>query len=538
MDETTFLVSSFQETPRRFFQGYCFIGRDYIYGSKGAQAYEDATGNRIAGGHDGCYVSIEGSRTHIIVQTDYSGYKKVFYYHDGTHWAVSNSIVQIVRHLAHAGISLKANLSQLAAIVRGGPALSQLFSFETPVTGVSLLPLHRTLLVTPERALTIPVATPRGFQDYRTALESHLRLWTSRFETLINDTDIVFTSDITGGADSRVNLALILKAAQRLGTPPDKLPRMRCGVTGPDSRDYEIAKELCQHYNLPLNPDRKLPQSPLRGFESYRSWRDLCLGSYHPIYLPTTRPHSHNVTVGGGGAGIHRPFYERHIKTDDATRFIDVNARKVNPAFLRPYFTAAARNAMQQLGENVPAELLLIRHYREFRARLHAGRSPQYGVTFTPFSSAELDDAHHAAGSERLKLGQLNFDMMWSLAPELLEMRFDDPRKGPSSEARQLLTRVDVGNDASPGVCWTSEEAKPIPSVDGEPNAFNYLSEAFAEASRDEFVKDFIGSVRLSDATAILELAAETGRFPHASHAIPISAILMTYEISPTREFE
>ncbi len=76
----------------------------------------------------------------------------------------------------------------------------------------------------------------------------------------------------------------------------------------------------------------------------------------------------------------------------------------------------------------------MVLHFREYRDRMHGGRNPQYMTLFNPLGSKILDEVSEVSGSRRFKVGQVNYDIMSNLLPEILEIPFDSDLKALTEE--------------------------------------------------------------------------------------------------------
>src|SRR5690625_4761001 len=141
---TTFLATNHNPPADGHFQGYCFIGNDFITGPEGAHHYQQTTGNRITPALDGCYLVTHHHDDAYTFDVDFSGYMILYYYHDGTSWAVSNSLATIIDHLRDHDIPVSPNYTHPAATAGRGMASSQLFSLQTPVQGIQVVPRTHT----------------------------------------------------------------------------------------------------------------------------------------------------------------------------------------------------------------------------------------------------------------------------------------------------------------------------------------------------------------------------------------------------------
>lgn len=266
---TTFLATSSNPPTDGFFQGYCFHGSDYIFGQEGVENFEEGTGYKVSSGLDGCYVLVRKNGESLVFMNDYSGYKMLYYYHDGVTWAVSNSFAQIVDVLRHLKIRITPNYSQLASILSEGSASSQLSSFETVVQNVRLVPRATDLVVTSEKVILVRRPAVEKI-DYGAGLAQHLDLWAGRFETLILDDRVGITTDITGGVDSRTNFGLLALAKSRLGGQ-GSYPRLNCGSTETNTEDLEVALGLGEKFGLEINDERRFARYNLTPEESYQT---------------------------------------------------------------------------------------------------------------------------------------------------------------------------------------------------------------------------------------------------------------------------
>ena len=76
------LILSSRMRPKEQFEGYAFVGTDYVHGPAGMTAYRARTGRTVGPGEDGCYVvarragRLFGRR--FEVGTDASGLGRLF----------------------------------------------------------------------------------------------------------------------------------------------------------------------------------------------------------------------------------------------------------------------------------------------------------------------------------------------------------------------------------------------------------------------------------------------------------------------------
>jgi hypothetical protein len=169
----------------------------------------------------------------------------------------------------------------------------------------------------------------------------------------------------------------------------------------------------------------------------------------------------------------------------------------------------------------------LILHYREYRYRLHGGRTPRYRTSFTPLGSFLLDNVSDLAGEKRIGLGMINYDIMNFLLPEILDIPFDSEKKEFNEERKKNCTILTGEITITPGhTYYDSEEliALPSKSVIGTP--YDFLYEEFLEAVNKPFVKNFFDSKFLNDTREIAETAVAAQKFEHAVFGQGIHAVI------------
>lgn len=520
LEEQYFLFASNKENPQNFFQGYCFIGADYIFADEGKQKFYDDKGVRIGGGEDGCYVIAENINGEFTFSSDFSGNKKVFYYWTPSLWIVSNSIFLIAEYLKKNKVILTVNYSQLAAIgVTNRSFFNQLYSLNTFIENIKLLPTGSTLKLSKSGYAIEVLKKNDEFKTYQEGLTCFIETWIARLSGLLKN-GIYVRSDLTGGADSRTVFSLLKRAAE-ISATPSNLPRLRSGDTLDNPRDLEIAKNIAQTYEFPINEKGTPIKNKFSGLDSFLSWKLLCLGIYHPIYFPTFGPQGDLVVLGGAGAENHRHFY----KYSNSDSFIDANACKIKPSWLVYNFIADIESELKRMSSlNTKIDPVIL-HYREYRNRLHSGRTPQYISSFNPLGSKILDCVSEVAGSDRLKAGQINYDLMATLLPSILDIPFDSQSKDFNETRRANLTSLSKWKSVKPGKAYIGTEKLNV-STEKTFSAFDLLNAEFQNAKENQFVKDFFGKEFINKAETTMLCANESKRFSHAVEGQTVAAII------------
>jgi len=529
-DTSTFIVTSRNPPEDDFFQGYFFAGNDFVSEFQGARKFVENTGQQINPGQDGCYVHMRRHDRVLEFNTDFSGYKVLYYYHDGDVWAVSNSFAKIVDFLRSEKRVVRPNYPHLGSIYGTNSTNNQLFSFETLVQGVLVLPRATTLIVARDRVHLLRNRS-KSNNSYAEGLREHLATWVSRFETLLSDDRLQFSIDLTGGLDSRTNLALALVAMRRLGSSGES-PRFTCAGSPGQSGDYEVASNLSNHYGFELNPSNRLRRTYYTPEESYEVFRELSLGVYHPLVVPAIQSSPFRVHASGGGGEVHRDFYN----PANADGFFENYAKRNLHSWLGFEAAQDGRVAVDSVG-GARSEYALRLHYREFRHRYHVGRAPRFSTSFTPLDSMSAEAAQLVAGKSRVDEGQLNYDILSSLEPELLDLPFDSPSKAPSVEVRARLTSVQMSSESSPGKIWVGEQRTPDASRTA-PMAWQrgrVVEEAVSRAVDNPFVSSFWGETIIEQAKQLAAKLAAGESVGNAVNGVPISAVLSAHLVATNR---
>ncbi|WP_367104945.1 hypothetical protein [uncultured Psychrobacter sp.] len=534
---TTYLFSSFNNNPDLFFQGYCFIGRDYIYGLEGASTYVEQSGKDIKFGEDGCYILAKKKGDNYEFGSDHSGYKKIFYYKNEISgvWVVSNSLNLMVVHLKENGIEVTPNFAQLVALSKSPTPTQQPTSFDTIVNEIKLLPLN-TFLVIGKNTLSIESYESFKVSDmnYDELLTDFIETWSSRLATILNNENLIIEQALTGGVDSRSVFSLTQLAKKSLDDQITADHFLNCGLTRGDTRDIDVAEKISARYGYSLNPkrDNYKGRVKLNSLERYNEWKDVCLGTYAPIYFPSLLVSPLHTSIGGGGGENHRPFYADYLKSHDYKQLISSVCKGIRD----PIFKMSINNAMLVTFAHltsinqISADELLNAHYKNFRNRFHIGLFPQYRVTFTPLSSKLLDKLAAAGNMDKIRSSQILYDLM-SLVEGLIDFAFDDAKKLPDSNQLKSLTNLNKNFDIELGNCYIDKTVDLGRLAQSQPTAESplmLLKRDFDRACKSQTVKTLWGEDYIKDAKAVMEDAIENGKLPYAADGRSISVIVAT----------
>lgn len=519
----TFLFSDLEPLPDRFFQGHAFVGRDYLFGQQGALDYEDARGAPVPAGEDGCYVTVARRGGVHRIGVDYNGSKKLFYFRQGGAWCVSNSLPLIAEHMRERGIRLTVNFGQLAAFKGSGTFASQQAATTSIFNEVKLLPTTWRVTVT-RAGLHVhqhPFAAGSAL-SYPDALGRYLSTWVSRVQTLMRDDRTWLNVDLSGGVDSRTVFSLISAARQSVGDGAvEHRVSLRSSTSPRQANDLLVATDIASRFGWDINgPAAGRPALPkLTNEERYMGWRDLCLGVYTSVYFPDRHVNPMVIDFHGAGGG-HRPSYPGTRVAEQLDK-----VRGVGPSYLIDAWKASVASEEEILTQAWPGSPPLMSHYHEYRNRFHSGLLPQYRTVFAPLGSLYI--AAMSNHPEKVKSGQILFDIMESLTPGLKDISYITASRSPSPENLARMTVSGSAVDATAGVAFGSLDDR-LGEVRRKPSGHLELMGKDLERATSSNVKEFLGDEVVYNAHKAMADAISDVRFAVPSDGKDVSRVLAT----------
>jgi len=493
-----FLFSSFTGLPDKFFDGYCFCGADYIFGQKGMEEYIKATDSDVPIGEDGCYFIIKKSGDSHEIGVDYAGFKKIFYFYDGSTWCISNSIYDMAKHLRENGVNLSINQPQLYALKINLPIMLQINCFETVFNEIRLLPSFSALSIK-DNNLYFRWRQPENSPGYIDGLQYFLDMWIRRFKTLLEDQRININLELTGGIDSRISFSLFYKARERLGAFNRKGVSIRSWTNEYWKRDFEIAQKISNYYGFTLNKENSITKNYSMDTDySYNSWKSHNLGVFMPIVFSDDHPNALNVTINGAGGEMLRPFYPLRNPDKFASGIIRSSCQGILAKTIKTFYPghffkkwkadfSSTIKFLKAFNNDLHP---MIMHYREFRNRMHFGRMSESKVTVSPLSSKFLD--HLTMHPNKVNNRQVFFDIMESMSPGLIRFDYDKNNKRPADKNLSDLSILNAGSDLPSGKVYAEDNC-----FDGEKLDKNERHEKLLndyKSSKTNDVYDLFGS--------------------------------------------
>lgn len=505
------LISSSDETLTSQFEGYAFVGADYVYGPSGLKQFERETGSSITPGHDGCYVSACWVGDEYIIGVDSRGLGRLFAYQHAGEWTIASSLYELVAHVRGVGLPLTPMPEMLSAFRLDGSFFAQMTSLDTIFAEIELLPSRAQVIASHQR-LTLRTVDRTPQQTYEVALYEYLHMWRARALTLLRDPRITFSTDLSGGFDSRAVMALLLSTHEFSTDNP------RHQVLSATSKvdDYRAASGLAGTYGFELNGPVQRPPLPKSGVRAMRTWRAHCLGTYRPVYLAPAGESPFFIRGHGAGGGNHRTTFNDANITDRTARYASARNPETHRRWAR-----SVEASLHAVSADHPGVHPMVVHYREFRSRFHFGHAPHQRAMFMPLSSGLLDVITDREDSRTHR--QFYFDIMESLAPGIIELPFDEPRKSPTEVELGAVTTVSLDDRVTAGRVYAAENVDD--SRDDSDANLLWLDIAH-RAIAHQSVRDFLGEELLSQSLEALREMHEVGRIPSSNSS---SARLLSY---------
>lgn len=539
--DLTYILSSFKKNPEFFFQGYCFDKENFIFGQEGADKYYEATGRKVALGEDGCYVCAKKTKDGYEIGSDYSGFKKILYFKDekSGNWAVSNSLILLIKHLAEYSIKVTPNIQSIMMMHVGITVFQQPVTFNTIANEIKILPINSILSIG-RNSLEIKKVDDATFleTDYHKIMINFVKIWSSRIATLLSYKDFFVQQGLTGGLDSRSVFSLSHIARQ--GEEVNSDYRLISNLTGGDDIDIKVAQKIANHYNYKLNdksPSLSYEPKNLSTQARYSIWKDTSLGLYHPIYFPGFEIDYRKISIGGHGGENYRIFYAKNPKIYDYDSFIESLSKSLKDPKLKIELANELRETLSKIREadtygNEMDPLIL--HYKHFRNRFHSGLFPQYRVTFNPLSSRYLANIVSKKNFQKIESSQILYDLI-SLTDQLIDIPYDDSKKYPSKKNINELIKINVNLSPILGVVYAGVPHKNKDnSLQTKRHPIEYLREDFDKACQSQLVKNIWSASFIKKAANNLSEAEKFKKFKNAKDSISVSTIIATgiFEVS------
>lgn len=427
-----FLLSSFEPKDKIVFSGYSFYKDNLIFQQEGLESFiKDLGAPDILLMGDGRFSYAQQTKKNILARTDDFGQDFIFYYCDGSNWAVSNSFYNLASFLSKQSIKLTID-DEIMRLGRMKHSMFQcLFTNDTYLREIKLLPLDKILSIrtSHDEQFIVELKTcndTNKFYDNSNRdmavfeLSNYLRKSVRKVITMTTAFDKVIC-DVTGGNDSRIVLSLLLNTGS-------EMQNIRVASNKSIEKDYQVANILGENFNFKIN-NKGYYFRHINSEKAYSLWKQGNLGKYIPFSLPTREDHVPYVRFhGAGGGNIRNPYihdfkkFVRNIYLNQSKKGFEVD----------DFFSLNRRLAktFEELNIDMYHPQALMFHYRNFRSRFHFGRNTFRsfnGFLFTPLLSTELNRlSGYYLGKP---FNQIYYDILSLTKKELLNFNFDTDKK-------------------------------------------------------------------------------------------------------------
>ena len=491
-----FIFSSHCRNLTEGFYGYAFSGSDLIIGNEGYRQF-GASGGSFEYDADGCYAEVKGLTDGTWrVSTDFRGHYPVFYYFNGTSWAVSPSIEELTKLARKCGWPLTVRRHQLEAFKSSRALTLQLSSSRTVFDEIYSLANDEEIII--DRYGLNVVAKARGIESlsYEDALGQMVGLWSARFRTIV-DSGFNARIDLSGGVDSRAILSVLLwgisEGSDTLLLSSD---RVRINSSKSIPEDYEVASNIAAAFGFPLNHKSGHQVVAASGGDALAEWKYFNLGRYAPHILPTAAQAHGVFYFPGTGGEDHRPFYTKFYEASDPSRPAQLteqidgqqggngalsseqDAKSADDLSFDTYLETYAKvfstrelfklwavDIYDDLAKtSSPFDVDLpnsMKHYRRHRSRHHSSKKPGSDLMASIFGSKAFYECTYHSSLDRILANQVLFDVMLTCTPELALMPYDRPGKGPTEKSLANATAFQPTKRSRGKVYCTRETLDP-----------------------------------------------------------------------------
>lgn len=384
----------------------------------------------------GQYILINTSDQSPIIQTDFLGLIPVFYNEN----CASNRLELIKIYLKKSGRLQFDPSAALTHFTSDNSFGMQIGIFDTPISGVRILPALSKLSINKEKIVETKLTEPHTFETgsqntYEKLITQAAAEITENIQAATHLTNII-ELPITAGRDSRVILAAILAT--------DNIKNVTFSTHDRDN-DTLIASGLVHRYGGRYGTERKL-----LGWASHtmddrlNSRRQFYSGLYHLMRWGLFPEHSpiysdQAIQLVGGLGEIYRSFYQKeprfakHLTNSSSLAICEILDNSQWSGSIKNYkaqITEKYIDTFNQLpGETFDQKLTF--HYINFRSRMHFGlTSLSRGIStviWNPLASPSLLQASLCLPATLRNSGRAIFDVTKELYEEIAYYEYGKP---------------------------------------------------------------------------------------------------------------
>lgn len=375
-----FLATSDRTEWRDYFDGYSFVGTDFISGPGGLAQFQEWNGREVGPGQDGCYVVARRTPSGLVIGTDGLGMRRLYLYTSGTRWGISDSFSLLVEAIRSRGWRLDLLPELLTPFAVRGIFTSQLTSSQTMFSQIALLPRASSVSV---RGSSFLIEKSHSYapgvedQSYESALSRFINLWRDRLATLFSEPQVTMSVYLTADVNSQVLLAL----AGSVGIPEQSNNWFETLSASKDPVKLHSVAGLAASHGQTLNSRHFGRRAELSGLRGYEWWHAQLLGVYLPVEVPN-REFGPLDFVGRGASSV-----SDRVSSDSDTIINRLNRYSSD----LPIEVLDAWKVKVLSGSGI-ADVCdsTSTHYLEFRHRFVVGNSMQRRTSFAPLNSVGI----------------------------------------------------------------------------------------------------------------------------------------------------
>lgn len=385
---------------------------------------------------------------------DQSGFAPLFYaFLPGQALIVSDTFSGAVHGVQRLGGKISLNTQNYLVNISGKDStFHNLVSTETMANEINLLPYDQALFVDNDSVSFFArsaLSSAHQITSYAEALDRGIETAAQTIERIVNaNADASLAITLTGGADSRMVLAILLKTglAKNFGLwtidPRDRKSEYQKKVF---TADVEIANQLRQHYGMawsqPFIRD-KVALSYEESLAFHQSFNSNFAYTFKPSNalasnvepVVTLRGGGGEILRGSGGARIYSRRYEKFIAEGGTERAsVWLAEEYLKGSFTTQETQTAAVDFLSRVLMSQPGNTLrecIDNYYRSTRNRGHFGHIRKSAATndrlLQVLTNPYLIRAMELQGYGDRISGQLVMDLLDRTSPELRDFPFEN----------------------------------------------------------------------------------------------------------------
>lgn len=379
----------------------------------------------------GAFIFVDVNDDEISICQDYIGSYGLYYYESEDYFAISNSFLKLMEHLRDNGKYFTFNRDYANYFL--SQMLSSNLRFQTLVNEIEMLPENIEVIINKsKKSIKFENA---GYREHEVPINSKealdiLDAWYLKWVNVIRSVRATSNSmifDLSGGFDSRIVASIWINANIDL----TKI-RIYSKTDKKSEEDFEIATQIAEHFNIPLNNELSYEYRPVSFEESITKSEYVKFGFEKARFLRREYPIEPLFRVSGHCGGVIRNYGT-------------MNAEEYKALIMRggynfhPMLRDSCERLINEEMDSLASDFNLDRNstqlpsllYQKARNRHHFGKEFVDSFLFNKFTIAPLSD--YELQRINYKIGIDDVNMLIALifkryCPDLLNFKFDSGR--------------------------------------------------------------------------------------------------------------